>query len=200
MDTLIFPTRERIRHSGDRYLAPATDQKFARPYGRVRSCWDMMEIARGGAEPVLDPEQAMAGREVSMLWGSVFAPRGITGSYGSQRWNGTPVAQLASLLAPEWRETCRRRLIQAELSVAEAEDWHALIAVVSRDGTARDAGRALGYGGRSAQIKRGVESLRRSLGQLAVHFGFTTGPGACRGDRGVLAGAGPVRRGVRRGW
>lgn len=178
MTDTMTPTLERISHARGRYEPPLRDQATDRPAGRVLSCWDLFERARGGADPVLTPEQAMAGREISLYYGAIHDVRSVTCSYGEPRFNGTPASQVAGLLGPEYRETCRRRLIRAELAVAEAEDWDALIAVVSRDGTARDAGRALGYVGRSQQIAKGVASLRRSLEQLARHFGFTTGPGS----------------------
>jgi|GEM_PF-3308400 len=174
MTDTLTPTNERIRHSGDRYLAPAKDQATDRPHGRIRSCWDILETARCGVEPTLEPHQGMAGRTVDLYWRVVNEPRGITGGYGQPRWNGTPVGQLvAGMLGPEWRETCRNRLIQAELSVELETDWDALIAMISRDGTAGDVGRALGYRSRRWQMKMGAESLRRSLDQLARHFGYT---------------------------
>lgn len=174
MTDTLTPTQERIRHSGDRYLAPAKDQSTDRKASVIRSCWCMLGIGRGGLEPTLEPHQILAGRKVDALYKIVYDLKGVTGAYGQPRWNGTPVGQLsAENLGPERRETARNELIRAELAVELEPDWLALIAMISRDGTAQDVGRALGYRSARWQKKMGVESLRRSLDQLARHFGYT---------------------------
>lgn len=173
MTEVYHPTLERIRQARDRYQPPAQSQTESRPYHRVLSGWDLMQIARGGREAVLSPEQAQAGRTLTMYWSAVYEPKSAVCGYGESRHNGTPACQLTGqMLGPEWRETCRRKLLQSEIAVSSAEDWHALIAVVSRDGIAEDAGRALGYASRKHRMRAGVASLRRSLTQLARLYGY----------------------------
>lgn len=173
MTEVYHPTLERIRHARERHMPPSQSQTEARPYHRILSGWDMMQIARGGREAILSPEQAMAGRTLTTYWGAVYEGRSAVCGYGESRHNGTPASQVqAHLLGPEWIETCRRKLLQSEIAVEDPADWKALIAVVSRDGIAQDAGRALGYVSRRHQMAKGAASLRRSLTALARLYGY----------------------------
>jgi hypothetical protein len=173
-DTVVDPTAERIVKAGTRFEPREISQAKAQRANRISSWHDEMARTKGGKAPILTPEQAMAARDVDMLWHVMHDERGITPSYGSSRFNGTPAAQMSQerLLGPEWRETCRSRLAKAKAAVNDPALWAALCSVIERDGTATDAGHALGYRARVMAQAAGVVALRAVLHRLAVHFGY----------------------------
>ena len=168
-------TAEQARHYGTRVEKRKTDQKTAQPADRIMSWFEMMSRARGGQSPILTGEQAMAGRDLSLYWWTVYGSSGVTASYGDQRWNGTPVSQIdhTRLLGPEWRETCRQRLEAARKAVGDPRLWDAVLAVVETDGRATDAGYAIGYKNELTASAAGVMAIKGALQLLAVHWGYT---------------------------
>ena len=175
-DTLhVDPTPERIAQAGDRFVGREITQTTAQRAGRITSWYDQMRRQRGGQEPILTAEMAMAAADIDMYWHAVHDERGITSSYGNHGWSGTPMSQLSQerLLGPEWRETCRIKFSKARMALGDERLWDALLTVIERDGTAADAGRALGYADRKQASAAGVVALRAALQRLAVHFGYS---------------------------
>lgn len=161
------PTSERVRHAGERYVPPSKSQTEDRPAARVLSRWDT--LCNKGK---IDEAMAKAGNDLSLYyWGSMRAPS-VVSSYGEQRWNGTPVSQasLSKLLGPEWRETCRVKLIKAKTAVDDPEVWRALLVIVEQDGTAEDAGNALGYANPNGANASGMTAIRFGLRRLHKHW------------------------------
>lgn len=163
----IQPTAERKRQAGERYVAPAKTQTEDRPASRVLSRWDTL-LKKGK----IDVDMAKAGNDLSLYyWGTMRAPS-VVSSYGEQRWNGTPVSQASQmkLLGPEWRETCRTKLMKAKAAVDDPEAWRALMIIVEQDGTAEDAGNAMGYTQPNSAAASGITAIRIGLRRLHKHW------------------------------
>ncbi len=166
MDT-ITPTPEFIRQHKDTYQAPETNQTTKRDYGRLRP-WYETAVLKG----TIRKEHAEAARDLDMYWHAVNDPRGCTGSYGDQRWNGTPMSQVNThtLLGPEWREHCRARLKDAK--AATGRHFDVLEFCCEFQGTAYRVGQLMGYNSKSQAIAKGGAAMRQGLHTLAIRWGY----------------------------
>jgi len=162
----ITATDEFRRHHGDRYEAPHTSQTVRREYGRIRPWYETMAL-KGG----LRPEQAMAARELDMLWHVVHDATGIVGAYGDQRWNGTPIGQTTAfrLLGPEWKSTCRVKLADAAAGLDDTA-WKCLVLCIEHNESAEAVGRRLGYRSKAQEVASRV--IRDALHALARQWGY----------------------------
>jgi hypothetical protein len=126
----IGPTKERIRKDRASYQPPEVSQTTKREYGRFKQWWETLE-AKGS----ITTEQAMAAREFDTAWSIVTDAKGVVGSYGEQRWDGTPISQVdtSKLIGPEWREHCRSKVTAAR-NMLEIDQWRALLAAVKTNG------------------------------------------------------------------
>lgn len=166
----IMPTRERIRHAGDRYVNPCIDRSTCRPYGRVSSWHEVMCNKR-----TITPEQAMAARELEMLCYGANRPHGAcTSGYGDRAPRSTPMQHMSDnqLLAPEWRATCHNRLNAARSRVSP-RSWAALMYAVANDADTKTIGYYLGSTSASSAYRTGGTAIRDGLHALAVHWQFT---------------------------
>lgn len=164
----IEPTKERISKGG--YLPPKVDQTTKREYGRFRQWWETLE-----AKGAITSEQAMAAREFDTAWSVVTDPRGVVGSYGDQRWDGTPISQIdtSRLLGPEWREHCRSKVMAAR-NLLDLDDWRALVNCVKTNGSLSHVAVLMNIGGSNRnQIRRAGSHVRKALHELSVLWGFT---------------------------
>ncbi len=156
-------TPERRRQAKDAYEAPERSQTANRPYGRILSAWERLE-AKGS----LNDRHARAGNDLSMYWVAANTAPSTVGSYGDQRWNGTPVSQVDSsrLLGAEWRETCRRYLKQAEAVVDDDKTWKLLTHLAEHDSTMEQAGHSV-----CLKDKKSIRNrIRRGLDKLADYW------------------------------
>lgn len=163
----IAPTPERIRQSRRSYQPPAKDQKSQREYGRFAPWFETM-----GRKTNIDGPSLLAASDLDLYWRSVHDARGITCSYGDQRWS-TPVAHMstAELLRPERRELHRQRLNAARDAVGTI-GWDALEAMIKRDdGDLTEAGIYLGYAPAYAQ-KVAPRIVKDALYRLACLWGY----------------------------
>ena len=164
MDT-ITPTPEFIRQHKDSYQAPETTQTTKRDYGRVRQ-WYETAVLKGG----MRAEHAYAARDLTMYWHAVNDPTGCTCSYGDQRWNGTPVSQVASMFGPEWREHARCRLKDAKDACGSHYDVLAFCIEFQADAT--KVGRYMGYQAERTARAKGSAAIREGLNLLAIRWGY----------------------------
>ncbi len=164
------PTRERIRQGRGTYQAPETSQTARREYGRFRPWYETLE-AKGS----ITSDQAMAAREFDMAYHTINDATGVVGSYGNQRWNGTPVGQLdmQGLIGPEWREHCRGK-IKAAHNMLEDREWKALISCISTNGSLKDTAILLHIGGSASTMRANAGKLvRQALHELSILWGFS---------------------------
>jgi hypothetical protein len=173
-DRLVDPTAERIARAGTRFEAREISQAKHQRANRIIAWWDAMSRSKGGQPPILDAEQAMAARMLDMYWHVVHDDRGITSSYGDQRWNGTPVGQYDAmkLNGPEWKETCRSRLAKAQADINDSRIWHAVLWVIEVDGIAEDVGNKLGYTAPNSARAAGAIVLQSTMTRLAKLWGY----------------------------
>ncbi len=164
------PTRERIRQGRGTYQSPETSQTVKREYGRFRQWWETLE-----AKGAITTEQAMAAREFDTAWSVISDDRGVVGSYGEQRWDGTPISQVDSskLIGPEWREHCRSK-VNAARNMLERDDWFALVSAVKTNGSLTHVALLMNIGGSErTMIRRSGDHIRKALHELSVLWGFT---------------------------
>lgn len=164
------PTLERIRHQRTDYVPPAVDRKSRREYGRFRQWWETLE-----AKGAITPEQAMAAREFDTAWSIVTDPRGVVGSYGDQRWDGTPISQVdtSKLMGPEWREHCRGK-VNAARNLLEGDAWRALVAAVKTNGSLDHVSLLMNVGGsKSGRRAKAGNLVRKALHELSILWGFS---------------------------
>ena len=163
----ILPTQERIRQAGDRYVRPSIDRQSVRPYGRVSPWHELLERKR-----TITPEQAMAARELEMLWHGAHRPRSATtAAYGAQAPRSTPTQHMTEqeLPSPAWRTTCHNRLNAVKHKVTP-RCWSALMFVIENDADTRQVGYHLGARSDATAWRTGGKALREGLHALAVHW------------------------------
>lgn len=168
MTDTMQPTLERIARSRSSYQAPEKGQKVAREYGRFRPWFETM-----ASKADIDGPLILAASDLDCYWRIANDTRGITCSYGDQRWS-TPIAHMsmADLLKPERREQCHQRVIAAQAAVEDPIEWDALICMIKRDdGDMSEAGRYVGHSASYAK-KAGPRLVKRGLTKLAVHWGY----------------------------
>jgi len=172
MSETMTPTAERIRHAGSAYLPPETSQREKRDYGRIRPWYETAALKN-----VITAEQAMAARDVDLYWHAVNDAVGVIGSYGSQRWNGTPVSQLSlpAMMGPEWRETARARLRQAQHAIDNQRAWQLLCRAIETNGSLQEIGAACGIVGSERTVRfHTSRHMREALDRLAIFWQFKT--------------------------
>lgn len=165
----LAPTPERIRHQRSSYQKPETGQKVQRSYGRFRPWFETL-----GNKATLDGPMLLAASDVDFYWRVAHDTRGITCSYGDQRWS-TPIAHMsmAELLKPERRELAHQRLKAAEAAVNNAREWDALTCMIKRDdGSMMDAGYYVGAKSEIWAKQLGARLVKAALFKLSVHFGY----------------------------
>lgn len=164
MQDTLTATPERIRHARGTYEAPETNQTTKRDYGRIRAWYETL-ILKGS----LPDELATTARDVSMYWHATNDPTGTVCSYGDQRWNGTPVGQVnaPALLGPEWRETARRRLMMAKLSVTKPRDWDYLCTAIEHNAGLTEVATIC-----AAHRETVSAGLKRALTEIAREWGY----------------------------
>jgi hypothetical protein len=174
MSETIAPTDEFVRQYGDRFIPPRVDQDVKRPYARVEQWYERMARARGGGKPILSDAEYKAARDFDMIYWSLMKPSKIIGSYGDQRWNGTPVSQLnmESLNSAEFRCLSRSRYFECQRVIDNADEWHVINLIAELNGTARDAGKFLGARSERSCEMKGIRALRSAFGKLAIHWGY----------------------------
>lgn len=168
--TITTPTAERIRKDKASYQPPEISQTTKREYARFRHWYETME-AKGS----ITSDQAMAAREFDAIYHAVNDPSGVVGSYGNQRWNGTPVGQLdtPALIGPEWREHCRSRLMAAR-NTLEDRSWAALVHAIDTNGSLRDIALLMHIGGSESTMRASAGRLiRQGLHELSILWGFS---------------------------
>lgn len=164
MTEAICTTKERIRQAHGSYEPPALDQKTKREYGRIRAWYETL-VLKGS----LPEELALAARDVDMYWHGTNDPTGVVGSYGQQRWNGTPVCQvnMQTMLGPEWRETARRKLMEAKTAVDNTRHWDGLCHAIETNASLIEVAAFLGVGRDTAS-----RILKAALTSIAVQWGY----------------------------
>lgn len=125
----ITPTPERIAKAGERYQPPATDQRVKRQAHKVKSTIEWMHD-KGG----LSDEQFLCASDLAT---AIFGARNglsIIGSYGIQRWSGTPVSQMTERkITRDWPAECARKVRYAEKQVGDADLWRIVLLVLGED-------------------------------------------------------------------
>jgi len=161
-------TPEFVAKHKDIYEPPANDQKAKRDYGRVRRWYETM-ILKG---TITREEHANAARDVDLYWHAVFDPVGVVGSYGDQRWNGTPMSQVQThqLLGPEWRQHCRNRLEEATDAAGQLYD--VLTFCIEFNADAVRVGQMMGYQSERHARRKGAEAIIGALDALAIRWGY----------------------------
>ena len=165
----IGPTKERIRKDRASYQPPEVSQTTKREYGRFKQWWETLE-AKGS----ITTEQALAAREFDTAWSIVTDAKGVVGSYGEQRWDGTPISQVdtSKLIGPEWREHCRSKVTAAR-NMLEIDQWRALLAAVKTNGNPGHVALLLNIGGSErTQVRRAGSHVRQALHELSILWGF----------------------------
>ena len=160
-------TPERQRHARLNFEAPDIDRGGNRNPQRVVSTFDLLH--RRGK---LDADQFAAGEQLTIYWRTVNDVGGIVGSYGDQRWNGTPVAQVSGnlLTGHERKAHAHSMLRRSEEAVDDAMLWTAITTVIVNDGSVIEAGKAIGYMGRDRSQAAGMVALRAGLQRLARYY------------------------------
>jgi hypothetical protein len=164
----LAPTPERINRQRESYQPPSRDQKTDRPYGQFRPWFETLSRKADIPGPSI-----LAASDLDLYWRQAHDARGITCSYGDQRWS-TPIAHMSmeQLLKPERRELAHQRLKAARAAVAPRE-WDALECMIKRDdGDLGEAGRYLGAASDRWARELGSRLVKNGLHTLARHWGY----------------------------
>jgi hypothetical protein len=161
------PTPELISKLGDRYQAPANNQKVKRAHATNMSAIEFMQ-KRG---LITTEEYVYLTKLRSFLLGSRSA-LSIVASYGDQRWSGTTASQEISDTAPEYRWlTLSNEVRRAERYINDADQWGALVLVLGEDEDLLGVGRKLGKKGKDDTVRRyGSSVFKAAVSKVVEYF------------------------------
>jgi hypothetical protein len=161
------PTPELVLKLGERYQAPANDQKVKRPHATNMSAIEFM-LKR---DLITTEEYVYLSKLRSFLLGSRSA-LSIVASYGDQRWSGTTASQEISDTAPEYRWlTLSNEVRRVEKHINDGDQWGALVLVLGEDEDLLGVGRKLGKKGKEDTVRRyGSSVFKSAVSKVVAYF------------------------------
>ena len=166
MTKILEATPEQIKRMGENYAAPLTDGKVRRIYGRNLSA---LEVIRTKSKRMTTEEfESLETLRTAMLYCS--RQIGLTSSYGDQRWNGTPIHQVANLLDDKEAKSVdySNLLKSVEFCVNHPIRWGAMVMILRDDASLTDVGYALGAKTKDTAKKKGSDSFWKTV-PIIVH-------------------------------
>ena len=159
-------TPEQIKKMGENYAAPLTDGKVRRPNARRISALEL--ILTRSKRMTAEQFSCLSTLQNAML--HCTKEIGLTSSYGDQRWNGTPVHQLASLIDDKQSRSVdyNNLLKDVEFAINHPIRWGVMIMILRDDKSLKEVGYALGEKTDDTAKKKGADHFWKTV-PVIVH-------------------------------